>query len=134
MNSFQTQQISENDISQTGLYSDEAEELAARRQEEEEIRQQQHQQLLEEQEEHLDRLGHSVSRQHELSIQIGNELDGQEEILDDLDMWTDRSQSRLDKAKRSLDTFSRKAKENGIYTYIIIIIKKKKNANLQALY
>jgi syntaxin 8 len=66
------------------------------------------------QDDSLDRLSESIGRQRELSIQIGDELDSQGDLLEDLDVVVDRSRSRLDGAKRRLDRFSRKAKDNGI--------------------
>ena len=65
------------------------------------------------QDDSLDRLSESIGRQRELSIQIGDELDSQGELLEDLDVVVDRSRSRLDGARRRLDRFSRKAKDNG---------------------
>ena len=65
------------------------------------------------QDDSLDRLSESIGRQRELSIQIGDELESQGELLEDLDVVVDRSRSRLDGAKRRLDRFSRKAKDNG---------------------
>jgi hypothetical protein len=63
----------------------------------------------------LDRLSDSIGRQRELSIQIGDELDSQGELLEDLDGMVDRSRGRLDGARRRLDRFSKKAKDNGIH-------------------
>ena len=65
------------------------------------------------QDDSLDRLSESIGRQRELSIQIGDELESQGELLEDLDVVVDRSRSRLDGAKRRLDRFSKKAKDNG---------------------
>ena len=73
----------------------------------------QQQQIMLEQDESLDRLSESIGRQRELSIQIGDELDSQGELLGDLDERLDRSRSRLDGANRRLNRFSKKAKENG---------------------
>lgn len=83
----------------------------------------QHQLVLQEQDQHLDRLASSVSRQHNLSLQIGDELDSHLELLDELDDLTDRSQGRLATAKQRLTKFSRKAKDNGsILTIAILFI------------
>jgi len=65
------------------------------------------------QDESLDRLSESIGRQRELSIQIGDELDSQGELLEDLDGVVDRSRSRLDGARKRLDRIGRKAKDNG---------------------
>lgn len=81
-----------------------------------------HQSIMDEQDETLDRLSESVRRQRELSIQIGDELDGQVELLDDIDEGVDRTQRRLNTAKRSLDKFARKAKDNGMASLLLFDI------------
>ena len=73
----------------------------------------QHQQIMLDQDDSLDRLSESIGRQRELSIQIGDELDSQGELLEDVDGMVDRSRSRLDGARRRLDRFGKKAKDNG---------------------
>ena len=79
--------------------------------------------MLAEQDEQLDRLGVSIGRQRDLSIQIGDELDEQVEMLGEVDGHMDRTQGRLDGARRSLETVSRKAKENwGVTTIVILVV------------
>lgn len=80
-----------------------------------------HSQVLRDQDEQLDQLGVSVRRQGELSIQIGNELDEQNGMLDEVDEYVDRHQTQLDRAKRRLDVFAKKAKEGGSWTVIAIL-------------
>lgn len=77
---------------------------------------------MRDQDSRLSALATSVHRQHELSIQIEGELDSHLELLDDVDQLTDHSQSRLDDAKRRLDVFSRKARENGHVTTIVLLM------------
>lgn len=79
------------------------------------------QDTMREQDEHLDRLALSVSRQHQLSLQISDELDSHLELLDEVDELTENSTSRLATARRRLDTFSRKAKNNGSLLTIAIL-------------
>ncbi|CZS89989.1 related to syntaxin 8 [Rhynchosporium agropyri] len=81
-----------------------------------------HSQVLAEQDEALDRLGESIGRQRELSIQIGDELDEHVQMLDDVDRRVDRHQSSLDKARKNLGTVARKAKDNMQLTVIVILI------------
>jgi syntaxin 8 len=81
-----------------------------------------HSRVLAEQDEQLDRLGESIGRQRELSIQIGDELDSQVAMLDEVDGIVDRHQSRLDQARKSLGGVARKAKDNMQITTIIILI------------
>ncbi|TEY86665.1 hypothetical protein BOTCAL_0004g00190 [Botryotinia calthae] len=81
-----------------------------------------HSQVLAEQDEALDRLGESIGRQRELSIQIGDELDEHVQMLDEVDRHVDRHQSRLDKARKNLGTVARKAKDNMQMTIILILI------------
>lgn len=83
---------------------------------------QQQQQTMSQQDQHLDRLSESVSRQHELSIQIDDELTSHIGLLNEVDDLTEQSQSRLESAKRRLDRFSRKAKENGSLLTIGILL------------
>ena len=81
-----------------------------------------HSQVLEEQDEALDRLGESIGRQRELSIQIGDELDEHVQMLDEVDGHVDRHQGRLDTARKNLGTVARKAKDNLQLTVILILI------------
>jgi len=80
-----------------------------------------HSQVMAEQDEQLDRLGISVRRQGELSIQIGNELDEQNGMLEEVDEYMDRHQTQLDRARGRLDKFAKKAKEGGSWTIIAIL-------------
>ncbi|KAK7208535.1 hypothetical protein BZA70DRAFT_53369 [Myxozyma melibiosi] len=83
----------------------------------------QQQRIMREQDDSLDRLSESISRQRELSIQIGDELDQHVELLSDVDRLVDWSQHRLDGARKRLDHVSRKMKENGsVFTIVILII------------
>ncbi|BCS13598.1 hypothetical protein ALUC_60154S [Aspergillus luchuensis] len=81
-----------------------------------------HEQIMRDQDEQLDRLGESIGRQHQLSIQIGDELEGHVALLDDMDGHVERHQGRLDKAKRRLDKFRRSASENWSMMTIIGLI------------
>jgi syntaxin 8 len=81
-----------------------------------------HSQVLADQDEALDRLGESISRQRDLSIQIGDELDEHVQMLDEVDGRVDRHQSALDKARRNLGNVARTAKDNMSMTIIIVLI------------
>ncbi|EED13080.1 SNARE complex subunit (Syn8), putative [Talaromyces stipitatus ATCC 10500] len=81
-----------------------------------------HQQILSEQDAQLDSLGESIGRQHQLSIQIGDELEGQIALLDDVDEHVDRHQGRLNNARRRLDKIRRKAGDNWSMMTIIGLI------------
>jgi len=88
-----------------------------------------HAQTMREQDDQLDRLGESIGRQHELSIQIGDELDGHVALLDGMDGDVERHQTRLDGARRRLDRFRRKAGDNwsmmtivGLIIILVILI------------
>ncbi|KAI5294527.1 hypothetical protein KEM55_006578 [Ascosphaera atra] len=67
----------------------------------------QHQLIMQEQDDQLDRLGESIGRQHQLSIQIGDELEGQVHLLDDVDSHVDRHQNRMDGARQRLGRIRR---------------------------
>ncbi|KAJ6263797.1 hypothetical protein Dda_2369 [Drechslerella dactyloides] len=81
-----------------------------------------HQRIMNDQDDTLDRLSESIGRQRELSIQIGDELDSQGELLDDLDDGVDRAQRRMTGARKRLDTFARKARDNGSMITIVVLI------------
>ena len=81
-----------------------------------------HKRVIEEQDDQLDRLGESIGRQRHLSIQIGDELEGQVALLDEVDRGVDRHQSRLDGAKRRLRGVGSRAKANWGMTTIISLI------------
>jgi len=81
-----------------------------------------HSQVLREQDEQLDRLGASIGRQRELSMAIGDELDGQALLLDDVEEGVDRHAAQFRRAKGRLDRFSRKARENWSLSVIVVLI------------
>ena len=81
-----------------------------------------HQQIIAEQDEQLDQLGESIGRQRHLAMQVGDELEGQIALLDEVDRGVDRHQGRLDGAKRRLKVVSRRAKQNWGMTTIIVLI------------
>ncbi|KAH6656386.1 SNARE domain-containing protein [Truncatella angustata] len=81
-----------------------------------------HQQILDQQDAQLDALGDSISRQRELSMQIGDELDDQVAMLDEVDVQVDRHQGRLDRAKRRVDKIARTAGDNKQLVAIIVLI------------
>lgn len=88
-----------------------------------------HTQIMQEQDDQLDQLGESIGRQHQLSIQIGDELEGQIALLDEVDGHVDRQASRLDGARRRLGKFRRNASERrgimwivGLIIFLVILI------------
>jgi syntaxin 8 len=81
-----------------------------------------HSQVMAEQDEQLDRLGESIGRQRHISMQMGDELEGQVALLDEVDRGADRHQGRLDGAQRRLKGVGSKAKENWGMTTIIVLI------------
>lgn len=72
-----------------------------------------HRRIMDEQDDSLDRLSESISRQRELSIQIGDELDSHVQLLDEVDDLVDRHQTRLDGAGQRLKSVAKQAKEHG---------------------
>lgn len=81
-----------------------------------------HSRILAEQDEQLDRLGESISRQRELSMQIGDELDDQVAMLEDQEALVDRHQGRLDRARKSLGKVARTAGESKQMVAIVVLI------------
>ncbi|KAH7182919.1 uncharacterized protein B0J16DRAFT_385989 [Fusarium flagelliforme] len=109
-----------------GRYRDDPEDSAGYQDEAQGMNNQQlhqyHAQILEQQDEQLDRLGASIGRQRELSMQIGDELDSHVAMLDEVEAVTDRHQSRLDRASRMLGKVARGASENKQMTTIVVLI------------
>lgn len=81
-----------------------------------------HRQILDEQDAQLDALGESISRQRELSMQIGDELDSHVMMLDESERQVDRHQSRLDRARRQVGKIARGAGESKQMITIIVLI------------
>lgn len=63
--------------------------------------------VMDEQDEQLDLLSQSVGRQRALGIQIGDELDGQVELLGELEGQVDRNVSGLGRARTRMDRVHR---------------------------
>lgn len=81
-----------------------------------------HKQMLRDQDEQLDTLGQSIGRQRVLGIQMGNEMDEQNELLTDVESGVDRHQSTLDRARKRLGNVARKSKGNWSWITIAILI------------
>jgi syntaxin 8 len=81
-----------------------------------------HSHVLAEQDEQLDRLGMSIGRQRELSMQIGNELDEHVVLLDEVEEGVDRHAAQFVRARGRLERFSKKARENWSLTIIVVLI------------
>ncbi len=67
-----------------------------------------------EQDQRIDELSNSINRQHHISLQINDELDTHHGLLQELDTDLDRTESRLRKARRKLDTLARGVKGNSM--------------------
>ena len=81
-----------------------------------------HSQVMAEQDEQLERLGESIGRQRHISMQMGDELEGQVALLNEIDRGVDRHQGRLDGAQRRLKGVGNKARENWGMTTISVLI------------
>ncbi|KAI4271220.1 MAG: hypothetical protein L6R38_006914 [Xanthoria sp. 2 TBL-2021] len=81
-----------------------------------------HKNVMQQQDEQLDRLGDSIGRQRELSMQIGDELDEHVQMLDEVEGHVDRHQTTLDGARKRLGNFARKARDNKQLTIILVLI------------
>lgn len=81
-----------------------------------------HKQVLSDQDAQLDQLSSSIGRQRMLGIQMGDEMDDQNAILDDLERGVDRFQGNLDRARGRLGKVARKAKDNWSWVTIGVLI------------
>lgn len=81
-----------------------------------------HKQVIREQDEQLNVLGQSIGRQRMLGIQMGDELDEQNELLTDVESGVDRHVSTLERARKRLGNVARKSKDNWSWVTIGILI------------
>jgi syntaxin 8 len=81
-----------------------------------------HATVLAEQDEQLDRLGESIGRQRDLSIQIGDELDEHVAMLDEVDGHVERHAGRLEVARKGIGRIVKRANDNRQLTVIAILI------------
>lgn len=81
-----------------------------------------HKTVIRDQDEQLHTLGQSIGRQRVLGIQMGNEMDEQNELLTDVESGVDRHQSTLDRARKNLGHVARKSKGNWSWITIAILI------------
>ncbi|EJD37666.1 hypothetical protein AURDEDRAFT_116745 [Auricularia subglabra TFB-10046 SS5] len=90
----------------------------------------QQQQHMAEQDTQLEQLGHSIRRQRDISIQIGDELDVHSGLLEQLDADVDGTERRMSGAQRRLDRVAEGARRNGstiaiaglIFVLLVLII------------
>ena len=82
----------------------------------------QQRQMMDEQDTHLDRLSHSIRNQHDISLQINDELEVHTGLLESLDHELDTTGDRLSRARRRLDHVARGAKDNGSAVAIGVLI------------
>ncbi|CAK7210339.1 hypothetical protein SCUCBS95973_000745 [Sporothrix curviconia] len=83
---------------------------------------QMHQRIMQDQDDQLDVLGASISRQRELSMQIGDELDSHVQMLEETEQLTDRHQTRIDRARRSVGKIARSAGDCKQMVAIVVLI------------
>ncbi|KAI4759923.1 putative Syn8 snare [Aureobasidium sp. EXF-3400] len=81
-----------------------------------------HKQVLSDQDAQLDQLSSSIGRQRLLGIQMGDEMDDQNAMLDDVESGVDRFQGNLDRARGRLGKVARKAKDNWSWVTIGVLI------------
>lgn len=81
-----------------------------------------HTQVIRDQDDQLEVLGQSIGRQRMLGIQMGSELEEQNEILDDLEGGMTRHQTLLDRAGKRLTDVARKSKANWSWVTIAILV------------
>ncbi|QIW99832.1 hypothetical protein AMS68_005350 [Peltaster fructicola] len=81
-----------------------------------------HTQVIRDQDEQLEVLGQSIGRQRMLGIQMGSEIEEQNEMLGDVESGMTRHQSLLDRAGNRLAHVARKSKANWSWITIAILI------------
>ncbi|KAI9454197.1 syntaxin-like protein [Russula earlei] len=80
------------------------------------------QRLIDDQDAHLDTLSRSITRQHDLSMQINDELETHTGLLEELDYDLDDTGNRLGRARQRLGRVASSAKEHGSALTIGLLI------------
>uniref|UniRef100_A0A0D9RD83 Syntaxin-8 n=1 Tax=Chlorocebus sabaeus TaxID=60711 RepID=A0A0D9RD83_CHLSB len=86
-----------------------------------EIRQQQ-QKIIQEQDAGLDALSSIISRQKQMGQEIGNELDEQNEIIDDLANLVENTDEKLRTETRRVNLVDRKSTSCGMIMVILLLL------------
>ncbi|XP_048055518.1 syntaxin-8 isoform X1 [Megalobrama amblycephala] len=86
-----------------------------------EIKQQQ-QQIIEAQDAGLDALAAVISRQKQMGQDIGNELDEQNEIIDDITQLVDKTDSRIKNETRRVRLLDKKSTSCGMWVVIVLLL------------
>ena len=81
---------------------------------------QQQQQIMRDQDAGLDILQESIRRQKEMGLRIGNEIDDQNEMLDELGEAMDRTDNRLQRRTEDVITVTMKAKDKGMCCLVFL--------------
>ncbi|GFS14812.1 syntaxin-8-like, partial [Elysia marginata] len=68
----------------------------------------------------LDALSSVIGRQKQMALDIGNEVDDQNELLDDLNERVDRTDNRIQRETRHIKIVDRKS--NACCYYVVIIV------------
>mmetsp|Transcript_99464 Transcript_99464/g.309899 ORF Transcript_99464/g.309899 Transcript_99464/m.309899 type:complete len:230 (-) Transcript_99464:41-730(-) len=79
-------------------------------------------QIMFKQDEGLDLLSASIARQKQLGMAIGNELEDQEGLLDDLDSQVDKTHSLLKRETKHVMEVSEKVKTGGMCCCIFLLL------------
>ena len=81
-----------------------------------------HDQILRQQDDQLDALGASISRQRELGLRMGDELDDQVALLEEQEGLVDRHQSRIDRARRQVGRIAKAAGDSKQMVIIAVLV------------
>ncbi|XP_022319500.2 syntaxin-8-like isoform X1 [Crassostrea virginica] len=82
---------------------------------------QQQKTIIQEQDRGLDSLSKVIARQKQMAVDIGNEVDGQNELIDDIGDHMDQTKDRLIKETRHIRIVDRKSATCGYWMAIILI-------------
>ncbi|KAJ8663101.1 hypothetical protein O0I10_001278 [Lichtheimia ornata] len=80
------------------------------------------QRIIEDQDTNLDHLSDAIRRQRELGLLIGDELDTHAQLIDETHEMVDRTDARLQKARKKLNYVGRKVKDNRSICIVIVLI------------
>uniref|UniRef100_A0A0N4ZLV1 t-SNARE coiled-coil homology domain-containing protein n=1 Tax=Parastrongyloides trichosuri TaxID=131310 RepID=A0A0N4ZLV1_PARTI len=78
--------------------------------------------LIDEQDEEMDKVGTSINTIKHMTFQIGDELDDQSELLEDLDIQMKNTDIRMDNVMKKMQKLARLEDESNQWKAIIFLV------------
>eukprot|EP01136_Pigoraptor_vietnamica_P034342 Opistho-1_new@98192 len=83
---------------------------------------QQQQQIIQQQDHELEQISNTLGRVKDISLKIGDELDAQDQLIDDLDQHVDNTSSRLQQLIQKVEKVSRATSDGKQMCCIVVLL------------